>query len=122
MGQSDDSELRKAALRTTALLMKVDKSVCVQLLKVNLLSNLILSVYPGSDAETRLDVEQILVAAVDCPHRLALLTRSEDFKPERLRLQRMLNDAKKLKIDKTAAQKHLKDFLFCEHLSKDSQR
>lgn len=81
--------------------MAVDKGVSIQLLKVNLLSNLVLSVYPSGGPSTRREIEKIVGAAIACPHREALLTRSADFKPEKLRLKKMLADARMLKFDKS---------------------
>ena len=60
-----------------------------------MLSNLILSVL-REDPSTEKLIEAILTAAIKCPHRLTLLKKSQEFKPERLRLKRILTDAKKL--------------------------
>ncbi len=77
----------------TAKLMDSDAGVCVQFLKFNLISSLILSVLredPGAQAK----VNQVLQAAVDCPHRLTLLNKSQEFKKEKSRLTMILKDAK----------------------------
>ena len=70
-----DSVLRDSALETTASLMRTNPNICVQLLKVNLLSNLILSVL-REDNSSRHAIEAILEAAVNCRHRVTLLNKS----------------------------------------------
>ena len=68
----EDNGLRDAALSTTAQLMISDPGVCIQMLKVNLLSNLILSVL-RSDKATAENINAILRAAIDCPYRTTML-------------------------------------------------
>ena len=70
-----DTILRDSALDLTANLMQADPSICVQLLKVNILSNLILSVL-RQDLTTLKQIEAILQAAIDCKHRQTLLNKS----------------------------------------------
>lgn len=65
------------------------------MLKVNLISNLILSVL-REDLSTAENIESVLKAAVSCPHRLALIQKSQEFKQERQRLRRILEDSHKL--------------------------
>ena len=72
---SDSTELRDAALGLTAKLMRADSSVAVQILKFNLLSNLILAVL-REDPSTGDAICEILSAATECPHRMTLLTLS----------------------------------------------
>lgn len=90
-------------------------------MKVNLLSNLVLSVYPGSSPSTRQEIEYIFGAAIACTHRVALLGRSADFKPEKLRLKKMLADAKVLKFDKSPLASLLGEFLATPEASNSNQ-
>ena len=80
------------------------------MLKVNLLSNLILSVLREDQTSAR-RVNEILSAAVDCPYRVTLLRKSQDFKAERVRLKRILADAQKLGFAKTKTEALLVQFL-----------
>ena len=106
----EDNGLRDAALSTTAQLMISDPGVCIQMLKVNLLSNLILSVL-RSDKATAENINAILRAAIDCPYRTTMLKQSQDFKAERVRLGRILNDAEKLGFAKSQTETLLRQFL-----------
>ena len=83
----NDVLLRDAALTTTARLMQADPGVCVQFLKVNLLSNLILSVLlKDATATAEPLVCEVLRAATACPYRETVLQKSQDFKKEKIRL------------------------------------
>ena len=68
----EDVDVRKAALGATSQLMLSDAGVCIQMLKVNLLSNLILSVL-RKDRSAESDINAILQAAIDCPYRITML-------------------------------------------------
>ena len=72
-------------------MMKKDAGACVQLLKMNLLSNLLLSVVQQTPS-LEPDVLTIIKCATSCEHRPTLLTVSQDFKPERNRLRIILKD------------------------------
>ena len=85
--------MQTQALDITTRLIKADAGACVQLLKVNLLSNLLLSVVQQHpDLEDQ--VCQLIQAATCCEHRPVLLTVSQDFKAERNRLRMIAGDIK----------------------------
>ena len=57
-------------------------------------------------------IEEIIQAAIDCPHRITLLKKSQEFKPERVRLGRILADSNKLGFkNKGQIESLLKKFL-----------
>ena len=107
----DDKELKKEALLTCTKMMRADSGVCIQLLKVNLLSNLILSVMREDQEVYQPLVEDVLRVAVDCPLRGTLLTKSSQFKKEKVRLGKILGDANKLGFAKSDTEKLLEAFL-----------
>ena len=74
-----------------------DPGSCVQLLKLNLLSNLILSVLQSNRSLEPL-IHAVLEKALTCEHRQTLISVSQDFKQERNRLKNIVSDLKDVKM------------------------
>ena len=88
--------------------MHSDAGVCVQLLKLNLISNLVLSVLQEDNEQRRQDayetqIQEIISAAIECEHRKVLLSKSQEFKAEKKRLGKIIED-KRLKMSKQTNQ------------------
>lgn len=91
--------LKEEALAMLCCLMEHDESVGVQLLKINLLSNLLLSTLQDrrqSDddgtSQYELIIQDILRCAVNNSYRERLLAQSVDFRKERERLTKISKD------------------------------
>ena len=85
-----DQELRPTVLRTFSHLMAHNDEVCVKILKLKLVSNVLTHFVVDASPESvdvRTEVKDLLLTVSKCKHWGTLLTKSEQFKPEKKRLE-----------------------------------
>ena len=96
---SGDNSLRDEVLKCIGALMSTDDLVCIKFMKLKVVSNIIRHLLlPGEIDQKYVNI--ILQSFLDCKHRATLLEHSEQFKPEKERLQLILKEAKSGKYKK----------------------
>ena len=85
------SNFKDLVLITTCDLIQQEPSICVPLLKLNLISNLLLSTLQ-TDPQLEQLIQDFIKLAVESEYRTTLLKKSQDFKPEKSRLEKISKD------------------------------